>query len=334
MAGLRVAVVGAGGIGGFLGALLIRGGADVVLVARGPHLAAMQSRGLVLESQLFGTWSVRPLATADASSVGRVDLVLFCVKTYDLAAAAYQCRAIVGADTAVIPVQNGIEAAEHLGAILGTEHILGGLTYVAGRLVEPGRVRQRGLARELVFGELEGGHSARAVALAAFLQQHGVPVQLRDDMQRLLWEKFVVICATGGVLAVTRLPFGQVFRSPEATALMRGVMAEVARIAPRRGVPLEAGTEDRLLAFLRSHMADDARSSQLQDLEAGRPLELEFLNGAAVRLGKETGVSTPLNFAIYAALKPHAAGRSPAPGRDGQRAGCPAAPAAADPGRR
>ena len=315
MAGYRVAVVGAGAIGGYLGSLLVRGGADVLLVARGQHLEAIRSRGLTLESQLFGTWTVRPPATDDVSNVDPVDLVLFGVKTYDLAAAAHQHRHIVGPRTAVIPVQNGIDVAEHLGAILGTDHILGGLTYVAGRLEEPGRVRQLGTASELVFGELAGGTSARAEKLATFLRLHGVPVGLRDDIAHLLWEKFVVICATGGVLAVTRLPFGAVFASPEATQLMRGVMREVVAVAHARGVSLDDDVVERLLDYLRQSMAAGARSSQLTDLEAGRQLELDFLNGAAVRLGHESGVPTPLNFAIYAALKPYAAGRiRPAPG--------------------
>ena len=246
---------------------------------------------------------------------------MFCVKTYDLATAAHQSRPIVGPDTMVIPVQNGIDVAEHLGANLGTDRILGGLTYVAGRLVEPGRVRQLGLASELVFGEMAGGRTARARELAAFLRQHGVAVALRDDIQRLLWEKFVVICATGGVLAVSRLPFGRVFDSPEATSLLRGVMEVVVQVARCRGVALEEGVIGRLLDYLRHTMAYEARSSQLLDLEAGRPLELDFLNGAAVRLGRESGVPTPLNFAVYAALKPHAAGRGPSPRPSGPHQG-------------
>lgn len=305
---MRTAVIGAGGIGGYLGALLARGGADVLLVARDAHLEALRSRGLTLESQLFGTFTVRPPATGEAGNSGPVDLVLFCVKTYDLAAAAHQHRGLVGPETVVIPVQNGIDVAEHLGAILGTDRILGGLTYVAGSLLEPGRVQQRGTARELVFGELSGQLSGRAEEVAEFLAAHGVPVDLRSDITQVLWQKFVVICATAGVLAVTRLPLGPVLACPEAAELMRGVMEEVAAVARRRGVKLDATVVETLLRFLRQTMAPGVRSSQLTDLEAGRPLELEFLNGAAVRLGRESGVPTPLNYALYAALKPYVSG--------------------------
>lgn len=317
---MRAAVIGAGGIGGYLGALLARGGADVLLVARGPHLEALRRRGLTLESQLFGTFTVQPPARGEVRDWGAVDVVLFCVKTYDLAAAAHQYRDLVGQHTAVIPVQNGIDVAEHLGAILGTEHILGGLTYVAGRLLEPGRVRQQGHARELVFGELEGSVTGRVREIADFLAAHGVPVDLHADMRLLLWEKFVVICATSGVLAVTRLPFGKVFACPETTALMRGVMEEVYAVGRRRGVPLSPDLVDRLLEYLQRQMAPEARSSQLTDLEAGRPLELEFLNGTAVRLGRESGVPTPLNYALYAALKPYVGGALARHGRKADRA--------------
>jgi len=254
--------------------------------------------------------------TADTGALGPVDVVLFCVKTYDLAQAAHQCRALVGSETAVIPVQNGIDVAEHLGAVLGTEHIMGGLTYVASRLVAPGHVRQLGQARALVFGELSGEPTPRAQRVAEYLCGHGLTAQPQPDMPRLLWEKFVVICGTGGVLAVTRLPFGRLFRSPEATELMRGVMLEAAAVARCHGAPIDEAAVDRLLAYLRNTMAPGARSSQLLDLESGRRLELDFLNGAAVRLGRECGVATPLNSAVYAALKPHAAGRDrdPDPG--------------------
>jgi len=305
---MRVAVVGAGGIGGYCGGLLARGGADVTLVARGAHLRALQEQGLTLKSQRFGTFTVGVPATDDPARVGRADLVLFCVKAYDLEAAARQCRPLVGPETAVIPVQNGIDIAERLEGVFGPGRVLGGLTYVAARIETPGIVVQQGAAEALIFGELEGGTSPRANRLERFLQGSGLPAELRADIRLELWEKFVVICATGGVLALLRLPFGPVFASPEAVALLRGVTEEVAAIARACGVDLAADAVARLLEYLRANMDAAARSSQLGDLEAGRRLELEFLNGTAVRLGRRLGVPTPLNFAIYAALKPYAEG--------------------------
>lgn len=307
---MRVAVVGAGGLGGYFGGLLIRGGAETTLIVRGAHLRAIRERGLTLKSQLHGEFTVRAAATDDPDSIGAVDLVLFCVKAYDLEAAARQCRGLVGPETLVIPVQNGIDTAKRLEAILGKGRVLGGLTYVAGQIEAPGVVVQRGTASELVFGEMSGGTSWRVEEIRDFFQTHGLPAELRNDIRLKLWEKFTVICATGGVLAVARLPFGGVFACAETGALMRGVMEEVGALARASGVALEAGNVDRLFDFLRENMAPEAKSSQLTDLEAGRRLELESLNGAAVRLGKELGVDTPLNFALYAALKPYVEGVS------------------------
>ena len=303
-----MAVVGAGGMGGYFGGLLARGGADVTLIARGAHLAAMRERGLTVCSQLSGEFTVPVRATDDPGEVGRVDLVLFCVKAYDLAAAARLSAPLVGPETTVIPVQNGIDIAERLEEMLGKGRILGGMTYVGGRIEAPGVVVQGGPMGELIFGELAGGMSERTEGIAGFLRGSGIEVELLSDIHSRLWEKFTVICATGGVLAVVRLPFGAVFASPEASELMRGVMGEVESLARASGAGLAEGTAARLFDFLKANMDPEGRSSQLQDLEAGRRLELEFLNGTAVRLGLELDVPTPLNFAIYAALKPHVDG--------------------------
>ena len=307
---MRVAVVGAGGLGGYFGGLLARGGAKVTLVARKAHLRAVRERGLTLKSQLFGEFTVRTEATDDPDAVGAVDLVLFCVKAYDLEEAARQCRGLVRPGTAVIPVQNGIDVVAQLEGIFGEGRILGGLTYVAGQIEAPGVVVQRGTANALIFGQLEGGVSSRVEGIRDFFQAHGMPAELRDDIRLKLWEKFTVICATGGVLAAARLPFGGVFACAETGALMRGVMMEVAALARASGVEMEEGTAGQLFDFLQEKMDPEAKSSQLADLEGGRRLELESLNGAAVRLGEKLGVPTPLNRTLYAVLKPYVEGRS------------------------
>jgi len=305
---MRVAVVGVGGMGGYFGGLLARGGADVTLIARGAHLAAMRERGLTVRSELYGEFTVPVRATDDPIEVGAVDLVLFCVKGYDLEAGARLSAPLVGPETTVIPVQNGIDIVERLEGIFGEGRVLGGMTYVGGKIEAPGVVAQGGAMGELIFGELAGGMSERTEQIADFLRDSGIGVELLSDIRSRLWEKFTVICATGGVLAVARLPFGAVFASPEASELMRGVMGEVENLARASNAGLAEGTAERLFDFLKANMDPEGRSSQLQDLEAGRRLELEFLNGTAVRLGRELGVPTPLNFAIYAALKPHVDG--------------------------
>lgn len=311
---MRIAVFGAGGLGGFFGGVLARGAEDVTLIARGAHLEAIRAKGLTVKSQVLGDFTVSVQATDNPGEAGPVDLVLFCVKTYDIEAAAEQSRPLFGENTLLIPVQNGIEVPDQLARLLGERHVLGGLTYVGGSIEAPGVVAQRGNTGELIFGELEGGKSPRAERVLSALRQAGLDSTLEADIRRKMWEKFIVICATGGVLALLRQPFGPIFTSPEASQLMRGAMEEAYGLARASGIDLPNETVDRLLEFLRSNVNPAAQSSMLQDLRAGRRLELEYLNGAAVRIGRQLGVDTPINFVIYAALKPYVQGSPAASG--------------------
>jgi 2-dehydropantoate 2-reductase len=295
-------------MGGFFGGVLARGKKDVTFIARGPHLEAMRSGGLTVKSEVYGDFAVPVKATDDPREVGPVDLILFCVKTYDLEAAAEQARPLLGGDTLLIPVQNGIEVPDQLARLLGEEHVLGGLTYVASSIESPGTVVQRSKTGELIFGELKGGKSPRAERVQRAMRQAGLDAILDVDIRRKMWEKFIVICATGGVLALLRQPFGPVFASPEASQLLRETMSEVYTIARANGLELPNETVDRIFEFLKENMNPLAKSSMCRDLLAGRRLELEYLNGAAVRLGRELGVDTPINFVIYTALKPYAMG--------------------------
>jgi 2-dehydropantoate 2-reductase len=305
---MRIAVFGAGGLGGFFGGVLARGGEDVALIARGAHLEAIRAKGLTVKSQVCGDFTIPVQATDDPGEVGPVDLVLFCVKTYDIEAAAEQSRPLFGENTLLIPVQNGIEVPDQLARLLGEGHVLGGLTYVGGSIEAPGVVAQRGNTGELIFGELGGGKSPRTERVLKALRQAGLDATLEADIRRKMWEKFIVICATGGVLALLRQPFGPIFASPEASQLMRGAMEEAYALARASGIDLPNGTVDRLFEFLKNNVNPAAQSSTLQDLLDGRRLELEHLNGAAVRIGRQLGVNTPINFVIYAALKPYVQG--------------------------
>ena len=311
---MRIAVFGAGGMGGFFGGVLARGDQDVTLIAPGAHLEAIRTNGLTVKSQVCGDFTIPVQATDDLGEVGPVDLVLFCVKTYDLETAAEQSRPLFGEKTLLIPVQNGIEVPDQLARLLGERHVLGGLTYVGGSIEAPGVVAQRGNTGELIFGELGGGKSPRVERVLSVLRQAGLDAVLDTDIRRKMWEKFIVICANGGVLALLRQPFGPVFASPEASQLMRGTMEEVYALARASGIDLPTGTVDRLLEFLKNNVNPAAQSSTLQDLLAGCRLELEHLNGAAVRLGRQLGVDTPINFVIYAALKPYVQGSPAASG--------------------
>jgi 2-dehydropantoate 2-reductase len=291
--------------------VLARGGQEVTLIARGAHLKAIRAKGLTVKSQVLDDFTIPVQATDDAGEVGLVDLVLFCVKTYDIETAAEQSRPLFGENTLLIPVQNGIEVPDQLAQLLGEGHVLGGLTYVGGSIEAPGVVAQRGKTGEIIFGELGGGKSPRTERVLKALRQARLDATLVADIRRRMWEKFIVICATGGVLALLRQPFGPIFASPEASQLMRGTMEEVYALARASGIDLGNETVDRLFEFLKTNVNPAAQSSTLQDLLAGRRLELEHLNGAAVRLGRKLGVGTPINFVIYAALKPYVRG-SPA----------------------
>ena len=299
---MRITVMGTGGLGGFFAGVLARAGHDVTCIARGEHLAAIHAGGLTVRSPRTGDFTVRLKATDDPQDIGPVDLVLFCVKTYDLDPAARLVRPLVDTQTVVIPVQNGLDAAERLGAILGRGHVLGGVSYVGGSIEAPGVVREGG-AGALLFGEPAGGTSARVERLLEVFREAGLPAERHTDIRLAVWQKFLMICAISGLAALTRLPFGPIRDCPETAALLRGLLDETEAVARAHGVPLPADAVKSALAAVRA-VEPSRRSSMYTDLVAGRRLELEALNGTLVRLGRDRGIPTPLNFAIYAALKP------------------------------
>jgi 2-dehydropantoate 2-reductase len=296
--------MGSGGLGGFFGGLLARSGADVTFIARGAHLAAIREAGLTVRSTQLGDFTVPAPATDRPAEVEPVDLVLFCVKTYDLDEAADLMRPLVHARTMVVPLQNGVDTAVRLGRYVAPQQVLGGISYVSARVEQPGVIRHAA-GTTLLLGELAGGSSPRLERLVALFGQTGLQVGLRTSIRVDLWEKFMGICS-GSLTALMRLPFGAILACPESRALYRAVMEEVVALARVCGVELPADAVDRRLAGLKH--APAVRTSQYFDLQAGRRLELDSLNGTVVRLGRERGVPTPLNFAIYAALKPYANG--------------------------
>lgn len=304
---MRIAVMGAGGTGGYFGGLLTRAGEDVTFIARGEHLAALQARGLDIRSRLAGDFSVPVQATDKPEGVGPVDLVLFCVKAYDTDAAARLIQHLMGPETVVLPLQNGIDAAERLAPVVGGEHVVGGVALITASLTAPGTVTQTGGAGKIIIGELVGGASARTDRLLQTFQRTGIPAQIHDDIQIAIWEKFVFICAFGGITALTRLPIGPILASPECCTLLEGVMKEVATVAQARRIALPADAVERGLTLARS-FEPWARGSLYHDLASGRRLEIDALNGAVVRAAGEHGLPVPFNFVVYAALQPYAHG--------------------------
>lgn len=304
---MRIAVMGAGGTGGYFGAILARAGEDVTLIARGAHLEAICTQGLTVKSRLAGDFTLPVKATGDPGEVGPVELVLFCVKAYDTPTAAEQIRPLVGQDTVILSVQNGIDNAEQIGRVVGRESVIGAVAYVSSVIEAPGIIAQRAGPGKIAFGELAGGTSPRTERLQSTFQRAGIVAELSPDMPITLWDKFLFICAINGITALTRLPIGPTLACPETSALYRGTMEEVEAVARASGITLPDECVDKAFAFT-TRLESSMRGSMYYDLAAGRRMELEALNGTAVRLGHERGIPTPLNFAIYAALKPFADG--------------------------
>ncbi|MGD9180913.1 MAG: 2-dehydropantoate 2-reductase [Desulfobacterales bacterium] len=305
---MRIAVMGTGGTGGYFGGLLARAGEEVTFIARGAHLEAIRKSGLAIKSVLAGDFNIPAKVTDKPQDMGPVDLVLFCVKAYDNAAATDQIRPLIGPETVVLSVQNGIDNEQQIGALIGPEHVVGCVSYVSSTIESPGVIAQTGGPGKIVLGEMQGGTSVRTEALQSTLQNSGIAAELHSDIQVALWQKFLGICGVNGVTALTRLPLGEILACEETRNLMRGTMQEVEAVARASGANLPEGCVDQSMDIF-SSVEPSVRGSMYYDLAAGRRLELEVLNGKVVRLGNEHGIPTPINFAIYAALKPFLHGK-------------------------
>jgi 2-dehydropantoate 2-reductase len=307
---MRIAVMGAGGIGGNFGARLAAAGEDVALIARGAHLAAIRERGLKALSATVGDVHVRPrIATDDPGEVGPVDVVLLATKLYDLEAAAASCKPLLGPDTAVISLLNGVDSEDRMIPILGREHVVGGAVYATAHVVEPGVVQHVSGPQRMAFGELDGGRSARLDAFDAVARAAGIETIYSDHIRQEIWRKFVLLAGVSGVTAVARVPLGRVGADPDLRQLMDEVVDEVLAVARAEHIGLDDDAERARLETYMQNSAPDLRPSMLLDLEAGRRLELEGISGAVVRLGRQHGVATPINRTIWAALRPYADGR-------------------------
>jgi 2-dehydropantoate 2-reductase len=304
---MRIAVVGAGGVGGGFGAALAKAGADVTFIARGAHLAAMKSKGLRIEGGRGETHLVPTQATDDPKTVGPVDYVLFCVKLWDVESAGEHIKPLVGPNTAVIPLQNGIDAPERLLPILGPTAVMGGVAQISASIVEPGVVRQVGTFMRLLFGELDGSPSARGEALLAMCQKAGFDATLSDQIVTELWLKFILLATNASVVAVARQPIGRLRDDPDMKLQFIAAYNEVIAVGKARGVKLPADTLDRMLAF-NAGAPPTMKPSMALDLERGNRIELPWLGGKVVELGRQLGVPTPTHAFMYAALKPYVMG--------------------------
>jgi 2-dehydropantoate 2-reductase len=304
---MRIAVIGAGGVGGAFGAALAKAGAEVTFVARGAHLTAMRTRGLKVLGPRGDVHLSPTHASNEPASIGMVDVVLFCVKLWDVESAGAAILPLVGPNTAVIPLQNGIDASDRLIPILGKEAVMGGVAQISATIAEPGVIRQTGTFMRLVFGELDGRPSQRGAAFHALCQRAGFDAVNSDAIVTALWEKFILLATNSSVVALARLPIGKLRDDPEVFALFERGVAEVAAVGRARGVPLSADIEARTLAVTRN-APPELLPSMAVDLLRGNRLELPWLGGKVVALGRELGVPTPAHDTMYAALKPYANG--------------------------
>ena len=301
---MRLAIMGSGGVGGYFGARLAEAGHDVTFIARGDHLAAMQAEGLRVSSIEGDLHLAEVSATDDPTRVGAVDVVLVAVKAWQVAEAARAIRPMIGPDTFVVPLENGVEAADTLADQLGKAHVLDGLCGILAWREAPGHIRHAGVAPFVRFGERDNRRSKRALRLkAAFDQTRGVTAEIPDDIQVATWSKFLFICAMSGIGSITRAPIGITRTLPETRALIEQILAEIEAVARARDVRLPGDAAARALGFIDA-LPESSTASMQRDIMAGRPSELASQNGAVVRLGHEAGVATPVNEMIHAALLP------------------------------
>jgi 2-dehydropantoate 2-reductase len=304
---MRIAVMGAGGVGGYIGGRLAAAGQDVTFVARGAHLAAIREHGLALRSALGGVL-IRPAqASDDPAAIGPVDLVIFAVKLYDSEVAAAATRPLIAPHTGVVTLQNGVDSTELLARVLGPDHVIGGVAHIAAVIEKAGVIRHTGIMATFAFGELDGAKSERVAALAGALQAAGVDHRISADIRRDIWDKMAFLSSFAGLTALMRLPIGPIREDPETRAMLQDGLSEACAVARAKGVALADDFVERTLERC-DRLPYEMKSSMLQDLERGRRLELPWLCGALVRLGQELGVPTPTHTFIVTALKLHAAG--------------------------
>jgi 2-dehydropantoate 2-reductase len=304
---MRIVVMGAGGTGGFFGAKLARAGEDVTFVCRGEQLRAVRERGLTVRSATDGEWTVRAPAMDRLDGQPPADLVLFCVKSFDTEAAAAAIKPVVGPATGVLSIQNGVDNEDKIAEALGAGHVIAGVAEVFAVIESPGVIAHSLLGR-LRFAEMDGKASARVRAFLDACGRAGIPAELVADPLRMLWEKYVFLVTQSGLTALTRCPVGVLRAIPETRAMYRLLVDELVRLGHAAGAGLEPGFADVLMGRLDS-LAPGALSSLHYDLTHGKRLELEALQGHAVRLGVQHGIPTPTLAVVYAALRPFRDGR-------------------------
>lgn len=298
---MKIAIMGAGGVGGYYGARLALAGHDVSFFARGAHAEAMLRSGLQVRSELGDVCLCPVTVVTDAHQIGPVDLIIVAVKLWDTEVAARAVLPMIGAETSVLSLQNGVQKDEMIASVVGGQHVLGGVTYILANKAEPGVIVHSGKLQRIVVGELSGGESTRVDVVVKALAAGGIEAEASSDIRRDTWEKFVFLAAGSAVTAVTRQTIGAVRANPATRGLLRDAMLEVVALARAEGVAIANDFVEGRLRFVDT-LPEGGRASMAQDLLRGARLELDWLSGAVVQRGERVGLPTPVHRTLYAAL--------------------------------
>lgn len=300
---MKIAIMGAGGMGAFYGANLAVAGRDVAFIARGAHLDAIRRDGLTLTGE-GGDHLIKPaIATDDPREIGPVDAVLFCVKLYDIEAAAAAMRPLLGPNTVVISVLNGVDGPDRIAAAIGAQHVLGGAAYASAVIVAPGVVSYKSTMASLVIGELDGAESPRAEAFMAACEGAAFGCSVSTNILGVLWDKFTLLATNAALCSACRLPVASIYAEPALVDLARAMMEEIVALARAQGVVTSDDIIETSIARSNS-FPPDMYASMYHDLARGRPMELEGLSGHVTKLGAELGIATPRHQTLFACLKP------------------------------
>ena len=305
---MRVAILGSGAVGGYYGARLARAGHDVTFIARGAHLEAIRERGLEIRSPLVGNFTVRAAAEHDATRVGPVDVVILAVKTYDNHAALPLIRPMLGPNTIVLTLQNGVDSVSELARVVGESAVLGGTTYIATALSSPGVIEQTGTHRRIVFGEVFGELprlSDRVMRIHEAFVSADIQSEAAGDGRVAIWEKFIFLVPLAGFTGAARLPIGPLWGDSFVRERFLEACREIESLARAEGVPVAADVLDRITVYI-DGIPGSMRSSLLIDLSQGKRIEVDALQGSVVRRAAQAGVPAPIMSTLYAVLKPWA----------------------------
>ena len=307
---MRIAIMGSGGMGGFLGSKLALAGHDVIFIARGKHLEAIKTSGLKMVSR-EGESLIHPAqAFEDSHDVGKVDLILFCVKLYDTETAAQACLPMMGEDTFILTLQNGVESVDLISDVVGPNKTIGGSIYVSANIESPGVIRHSGGNDTIKFAEENNARTRRTDILESIFSEAGLNGVRAENLQIMLWTKFILLCSNSGIGSLTASGAVSICSDPDGREILLASMWEVYHVAKAMGVKLsDTAVEDSLNLILSVGEQKDLIASQCLDLQNGNRLELDWIQGTLHRLGKKYNVPTPINSTAYVALKRFAQGR-------------------------